>query len=371
MISVAAVLCLIGTGCGSSRLETGTAVGTETAAVSENENGESTAEAEELIRFSAQFLGVFDTVTSVIGYSADEETFSDYMQELQDELEIYHQLYDIYNDYDGINNIKTINDNAGIAPVVVDKRIIDMLEEAKSLYELTGGKMNVAMGSVLSIWHEYRQEGINDPLHSKLPPMDELEAAVVHTDIGQMIIDTEASTVYLEDPEMSLDVGSVAKGYAVEMVCRKLEEEGLTHTLVSVGGNIRAIGDKPEDTPWAVGIQNPDIHSDQEYLHRVQINNQSLVTSGVYQRYYTVGGKQYHHIIDPDTLMPRDEFKSVTILCEDSGMADCLSTAVFNMTLEEGQTFIESLDGVEAMWICSDDTEVYSSGMQVLMLPDS
>lgn len=371
IITVAAVLCLISAGCGSSRLETGTAAGTETAAVSENENEESAGDEEGLTRYSAQFLGVFDTVTSVIGYSADEETFSAYMQELQDELKIYHQLFDIYNDYEDINNIKTINDNAGIAPVVVDEKIIGMLEEAKSLYELTGGKMNVAMGSVLSIWHEYRQEGIDDPLHSKLPSMDELEAAVAHTDISQMIIDTEASTVYLEDPEMSLDVGSIAKGYAVEMVCRKLEEEGLSHTLVSVGGNIRAIGDKPGNIPWAVGIQNPDIHSDQEYLHRVQINNQSLVTSGVYQRYYTVDGKQYHHIISPDTLMPLDEFKSVTILCADSGMADCLSTAVFNMTLEEGQAFIESMDGVEAMWICSDDTEVYSSGMQALMLPDN
>ena len=329
IITVAAVLCLISAGCGSSRLETGTEAGTETAAVSENENGKSAGDGEGLTRYSAQFLGVFDTVTSAIGYSADEETFSAYMQELQDELKIYHQLYDIYTDYEGINNIKTINDNAGIAPVVVDEKIIDMLEEARSLYELTGGKMNVAMGSVLSIWHEYRQEGIDDPLHSKLPPMDELEAVAAHTDISKVIIDREASTVYLEDPHMSLDVGSVAKGYAVEMVCRKLEEEGLTHTLVSVGGNIRAIGDKPEDTPWAVGIQNPD------------------------------------------TLMPLDEFKSVTILCADSGMADCLSTAVFNMTLEEGQAFIESMDGVEAMWICADGTEVYSSGMQVLLMPDN
>lgn len=343
----AAVLCIFLTGCGSSPPE------------------------QELTRYQAQFLGVFDTVTTIVGYSADEETFSDYVREMHDELEMYHQLYDIYHNYDGINNLKTINDNAGIEPVVVDEKIIEMLEEAVELYELTDGKMNVAMGSVLSIWHTYREKGIEDPYEAKLPPMDELQEAAKHMDIHQVVIDREASTVYLQDPDMSLDVGSIAKGYAVEQVCQKMAEEGMDHTLVSVGGNIRAIGGKPEGEAWAVGVQNPDIHSEQEYLHRVSINNQSLVTSGVYQRYYTVDGKEYHHIISPDTLMPLNEFQSVTMLCADSGRADCLSTAVFNMSLEEGQSLIEGLKDVEAMWICADGTEVYSSGFKALMLPDT
>lgn len=323
--------------------------------------------ARKLERHDAQFLSLFDTVTSIVGYTEDEESFKAYAQELYDELEIYHQLYDIYNDYEGIANIKTINDQAGIAPVQVDQRIIDLLKEAVEMNEKTRGRMNVAMGSVLSIWHEYRTEGIYDPEHAKLPPMEELKQAAEHTDISQVIIDEEASTVYLPDKDMSLDVGSVAKGYATEMACRKLEEDGLAFGLISVGGNVRAIGSRADGTLWKVGIQNPDLSSDTTYLHTVELKDMSLVTSGTYQRYYTVDGKTYHHIIHPDLLSPWDEYASVSILCRDSGLADCLSTAVFNMEFEDGKELIESMDGVEAMWIFQDKREEYTSGFQAYM----
>lgn len=321
-----------------------------------------------LIRYDTQFFGLFDTVTSVVGYAKDKNTFTEYMQLLYEELEEYHQLYDIYNDYEGINNIKTINDNAGGQPVVVDEKIIDMLEEAVRLYELTDGKVNVAMGSVLSIWHDYRDSGSLDPVNAKLPLMEELQEAAEHTDISKLQIDREASTVYLEDPKMSLDVGAIGKGYATEMACRSLEEAGLTSALISVGGNTRAIGVKDGGDLWAVGIQNPDLGHEEKYLHRVGLNGKSMVTSGTYQRFYTVDGVQYHHIIHPDTLMPWNEYVSVTIICPDSGLADALATAVFNMELDEGMKLIESLDGIEAMWIESDGTEHCSSGFQSYLL---
>jgi len=320
-----------------------------------------------LERHDAQFLSLFDTVTSIVGYTEDEETFEAYAQELYDELKAYHQLYDIYNDYEGIANIKTINDQAGVAPVQVDQRIIDLLKEAVEMNEKTNGYMNVAMGSVLSLWHRYRTEGTNDQADAKLPPMEELKQAAKHTDISQVIIDEEASTVYLPDKDMSLDVGSVAKGYATEMACRKLEEDGLSCGLVSVGGNVRAIGSKGDGSLWKVGIQNPDLSSDTKYLHTVGLKDMSLVTSGTYQRYYIVDGKTYHHIIHPELLMPWDEYASVSILCRDSGMADCLSTAVFNMEFEDGKELIEAMDNVEAMWIFQDGREEYSSGFQAYM----
>ncbi len=320
-----------------------------------------------LTRYDAQFLQLFDTVTSVVGYAKDKETFTAYAQELHDELEVYHQLYDIYKEYDGINNIKTINDNAGIEPVVVDEKIIDMLELAKELDVKTNGYFNVAMGSVLSIWHGYRTMGIDDPETAELPPMEKLKAASEHMNIQDVVIDREASTVYLADPEMRLDVGAIAKGYATEMVCRKLEEDGLTNALVSVGGNVRAIGTKDDGSKWKLGIQNPDLSSETKYLHMIAVDDMSLVTSGVYQRYYTVDGVQYHHIVNPDTLMPWFEYDSVSILCKDSGIADALSTAVFNMTQEDGQALIESMDGVEAMWLYPDGSEKYSSGFQAYM----
>ena len=323
-----------------------------------------------LTRYDAQFFELFDTVTSIIGYTQDEETFTAYAKELHDELKIYHQLYDIYTDYPEISNIKTINDNAGIQPVKVDQKIIDLLDMSIEMYEKTDGRINIAMGSVLSLWHICREGGSNDPENARIPSMEELEEAAKHTDISKIIIDRENSTVYLEDPKMSLDVGSVGKGYATEMVCRKLEEDGLTIAMINVGGNVKAIGSKPGDESWTVGIQNPDLSSDQTYLHRLGIQGMSLVTSGVYQRFYTVDGKTYHHIIHPDLLMPWYEYVAVSILCPDSGMADCLSTAVFNMEPQTGKAFIETLDGVEAMWIYPDGTEEYSSGFKAYMMEE-
>lgn len=315
-------------------------------------------------RYDAQFLDLFDTVTSIVGYADDKEKFTAFAQAFHDELEQYHRLYDIYNDYEGINNLKTVNDNAGIAPVKVDRRIIDLLLTARAMDRETGERMNVAMGSVLSIWHEYRTAGIEDPAHALLPPMEELRAAAHHTDIDKLVIDEANSTVFLEDEKMSLDVGAIAKGYATEKVCEKLETDGLSHALISVGGNVRAIGARNDGSPWKVGIQNPDSGSGEKYIHSVSLASRSLVTSGSYQRYYTVEGKTYHHIIDPDTLLPSNRYLSVTVLCPDSGLADAMSTALFNMDLAEGKKLVNGMMETEAMWILPDGTEAYTEGFQ-------
>jgi thiamine biosynthesis lipoprotein len=313
-------------------------------------------------QYTATFLDVFHTSTTIIGYAKDEETFTEDVTLLKEQLEYYHKLYDIYHNYDGINNIKTINDNAGIAPVKVDKEIIELLLLAKEMYQQTEGQINVAMGSVLVIWHNYRDTGMSFPEDAALPPMEKLQDAALHTDIDKMIIDEAASTVYLEDPKMSIDVGSIGKGYAVEQVAQYAKEKGMEHILFSVGGNIRAIGTKADGTPWRLGIQNPDTSSDTAYVKRVQIAGLSLVTSGDYQRYYMVDGEKYCHIIDPDTMMPAKEFASVSIIAQDSGVADALSTSVFNMSLQEGKDFINGLDGVEAAWILHDGSMEYSDG---------
>lgn len=317
-----------------------------------------------LVRYNAQFLNLFDTMTEIVGYGKSEESFREQIQVLHDVLEEYHKFYDIYNDYEGISNIKTINDNAGIKPVVVDQKIIDLLLLGKEMYQLTDGEVNIAYGSVLTIWHDYRTEGLDTPENAELPSMEELKAAEEHVDINQVVIDEEASTVYLEDKKMSLDVGSLGKGYAVEQIRAYAKEAGMHHLLISVGGNIAAFETREDGSKWKLGIQNPDKESDKAYVMKVNMEDQSLVTSGDYQRYYIVDGIKYHHIIDPDTLMPSDYFASVSILNENSGIADGLSTAVFNMPFEDGKALIESLDDTEAVWIYDDGSTKFSSGFQ-------
>ena len=310
-------------------------------------------------RYEASFLTLFDTVTTMVGYADSQETFTAQAQQIYDELLEYHQLYDIYNDYDGMNNLKTVNDNAGIAPVEVDARILDMLEFSKELYEETGGRVNVAMGGVLSLWHDAREAGIEDPANAYLPDQDALEEAARHADWSNVVIDEEAGTVYLADPDMSLDVGAIAKGYAVERVC----ETAPAGMLISVGGNVRATGPKPDGSPWVVGIENPD---GGDFLHTLYVEDSSVVTSGDYQRYYLVDGQRYHHIIDPDTLYPATRWRSVSILCADSGIADSLSTALFTLSQEDGQKLLDAFDA-EALWMTRDGELLYSPGFQAMV----
>jgi thiamine biosynthesis lipoprotein len=320
-------------------------------------------------RFQAEFLSLFDTVTTIVGYSDSEAHFREFAEEVRGKIEEYHRLYDIYNDYEGINNVKTVNDNAGAAPVKVDRRIIGMLKFARDMYETTDGAVNVALGAVLKIWHDYRGAGLNDPENAELPPKEELLEAARHTDIHDIVIDEEASTVFLKDPYMRLDVGAVAKGYAAEQVASFFESRGVTSLLISIGGNVRAVGGKPTPGPdgdrrWNIGIQNPDKSSSDTEVMNVMIDGISVVSSGGYERYYVVNGARYHHIIDPKTLMPADYFAQVTILCRDSGLADALSTAVFNMPLDRGRSLIDSLEGVEAAWVLKDGSIEYSDGFE-------
>ncbi|MDF2675766.1 MAG: rane-associated lipoprotein involved in thiamine biosynthesis [Bacillota bacterium] len=334
----------------------------------ENNNTDDKNNTKNKTRYESEFLELFDTVTRIVGFAESEAEFKEYSQIIYDNLKEYHELYDIYNDYEGINNIKTINDNAGIQPIKVDQKIIDLLKFCKEAYNITNGKTNIAFGSVLKIWHDYRDEGISDPENAKLPDIKDLEKASKHTDINNIIIDETNSTVFLKDPDMRLDVGAVAKGYATEQISKIAKESGLTSGLISVGGNVRAISQNSETkAPWNVGIQNPDTQSENQVLKVVRINDMSLVTSGDYERYYTVNGKQYNHIIDTETLFPAEYFTSVSIIIQDSGLADALSTALFDMPFEEGLELINSIPDAEAMWILKDGTFKYSEGFEKLI----
>ena len=313
---------------------------------------------EEQKQYTATFLDLFDTVTTVIGRAESEAAFREKAQAIHDALQAYHRLFDIYNDYEGVANLKTVNENAGKQPVKVDKAVIELLKDCKEYYRLTDGKVNVAMGSVLALWHDTRTDGIRDPQNAKLPAMEALQEAARHTDINSILIDEEASTVYITDPKTRLDVGAVAKGWAAQ----KVAEQASSGLLISVGGNVCATGPKLQDgTPWVIGIQDPE--ETDKNLHTLYLTKGSVVTSGDYQRTYWVEGKAYHHIIDPQTLMPAAHWRSVSIVCEDSGLADTLSTGLFLMDYEQGKALAETC-GAQVLWVQADGTEYMTPGFE-------
>ena len=330
----------------------------------------SCAPSEEKTLYSASFLQFFDTVTLIKGYETSKEEFASVSQEIYDLVEKYHRLFDIYYEYSSINNLCTVNKRAG-EEVVVPVELIDFLELAIDMHNECSGEVNIAMGSVLSIWHAYRENGINDPENARLPSIEELNAASEHVDISKIKLDRERSSVTLLDPEMKLDVGAIAKGYTAELVAKHLEEMGKTGYVISLGGNIRTVGEKPNGESWRLGIENPFYNDGEgeEYLLKLALSGgYSLVTSGNYQRYYTVNGKRYHHIIDPETLFPKDDYVLVSIIARDSGVADALSTALFNMSVEEGKALISGFSDVEAIWYLSDGDIVCSDGIDELLM---
>jgi FAD:protein FMN transferase len=317
---------------------------------------------DEYVRYSNQTVEAgFDTLISMIAYTKTPQEFTTYFEMAKSEFYHYHQLFDKYNSYEGINNIYTINQYAGITPVTVDPVIIDMLLFSKEWYEKSSYQFNVTLGAVLKVWSAYRDDG--EILNSQgkpgeIPPLEQLQEKLTCTGWEYIEIDQSKNTVFITDACASLDVGGVAKGYATELVAKKLESAGLTMGIINAGGNVRSIGTKPENAPWAVGIESPDMGGVAS-LDTIKLpESTSFVTSGDYQRYYIgPNNKTYHHLIDPTTLMPGNHFRAVTVVCEDSGLADILSTTVFLLSYEDGVKLIESLQKqypdqvIGALWV--------------------
>ena len=312
-----------------------------------------------LQRYEATYWDVFDTVTTVTGYAAGQAEFDAAAREIHDALLEYHRLYNIYESYDGLRNLKTVNDQAGIGPVPVDERILSLLQFAQTAWTETGSRVNAAMGSVLALWHDAREQALEDPDRAALPDRSALEEAALHTDLSALELDLEAGTAFLTDPDMALDVGALAKGYAVEQVAAAAPD----HFLISVGGNVCATGPKPDGTPWTVAVENPD---GGDFLKLLYAEDRSVVTSGDYQRYFELDGVRYHHIIDPDTLEPAAYWRSVTVVADSSAAADCLSTALFTLPQAEGQRLLDQW-GAEALWIGRDGAQVMSPGFSAYL----
>lgn len=307
---------------------------------------------------TAVFYEYFDTVTEITAYGVPKELFYENCEKVRALLEEYHRLLDIYHSYEDMNNLHTVNRNAGKQATEVDKKLIDVLLYGKEIHKLTKGNTNIAFGAVTSLWHDAREKG------DTLPEKDALLEAAKHCNIEDIVIDTEKSTVYLRDGKMSVDIGALGKGYACEKAAELLISLGAEGYAINIGGNIRVTGKKTEDEYWSAGIQNPDLESGKAYINTVYLEEYALVTSGSYMRYYTVDGKNYHHIIDPDTLYPEDTFLSVSVLCQSSALGDALSTALFNMSLEEGENLVKTLDNVYVLWVDKDKKVYYSDGFE-------
>lgn len=314
------------------------------------------------------YFSYFDTVSYVYSYAGDSDAeFSENCSLVSDVLSKYHQLFDIYYEYEGINNLCTINKNAGGEAISVDRELIDFLLRAEELYSLTNGEMNIMMGSVLSLWHDCREAASSDPSNASIPSKSELFEAEKHISFELLEIDAENNTLRISDPDASIDVGALGKGYAAEKAAEALIGNGVTSYVLNIGGNIRIIGEKNDGSGWITAIKDPQA-PDSDYIFRLNIKDTSCVTSGVYERFFAVNGSRYHHIIDRDTLYPAEQYLAVTVISKDSGLCDALSTALFCMSEEDGRFLIESLDDVDVLWVYSDGSISMTDGFSSLIV---
>ncbi|MBR4360376.1 MAG: FAD:protein FMN transferase [Clostridia bacterium] len=320
-------------------------------------------------RFNRVETGVFDTVISLTAFAASQEDFDRAADEAMSLLRSYHQLLDGYHEYDGLHNLWYVNHHAAQEPVEVPEEFFRLLSWCREQWDQGQRKTNIAMGAVLSVWHDYRMAGIDDPQHAELPPMETLQAAAQHTDFDSLILDADNRTVFFADPLLQLDLGAVAKGYAADAANAYLSQV-MPSYLLSLGGNVYA-GEAPMDgrANWSVGVQDPRINAGNlvngtsDILDILDVHCKTVVTSGDYWRYYVVDNQRYHHIIDPDTLYPSVRMQSVSVVCDSSLLADFLSTTLFILSYEDGLQLVESMEGVEAMWVLPDGTIQCSAGM--------
>lgn len=329
----------------------------------------------------------FDTFVTYTE-NTDQASFDKHLNLIKERFSYYNSLFDYYNTYDSINNLKSINDAAGKHAVIVDEALIECLLYAKQFTDYNS-HFDATQGNLLNVWHEYREKGIelNEKGESgNVPPLSQLQDAFNENSWNAVEINSDERSVYINDSSVSIDLGGIAKGFAVQKIEEELVEAGVHNAILNAGGNVMLIGNKEKEEPWRVGIQMPG--TDEKETRNIAVlslnGSHAVVTSGDYQRYYEANGKRYSHIIDPLTLYPAEQMRSVTVICDDSTAADAISTTLFTMSYEEGAAYLKELEerGIyaQAVWVFDESspsipdtahkikkdpyTIVYSSGLE-------
>ncbi|MFP4508887.1 MAG: FAD:protein FMN transferase [Spirochaetota bacterium] len=269
--------------------------------------------------------------------------------EIQNRMSINEANYDN-------TEILEVNRNAGRAPVPVSDDTAQVVREGIRWAEITNGAFDISIAPLITLW------GIGTP-EERVPTPEEIESRVSLVAYDEIDVSDEPG-IYLPRDGMAIDVGGIAKGYAVDEAARVLREAGVNHALVDFGGDIFALGTRVDGNPWRIGVQHPSSNR-QELLAVIELVDQAVVSSGDYERFFERNGIRYHHIIDPETGTPsRSGLTSVTVIGPDAMGADALSTGVFVLGLEEGMALVETLPDYEAVIATSDRRIHVSSGMQ-------
>lgn len=289
---------------------------------------------------------LFDTVIKIQILDPADESILDGLKKL---CEKYDTMFSATNTDSELYKLNHANGQ----PFTVSSETANLIQEGIHYSELSGGAFDLTIEPVSALW-DFKAD------KPTVPSSDAIAQAVSHVDYTK--VDIQDNTVTLEDPEAGIDLGAIAKGYIADQVKTYLKKQGIKHAIINLGGNVDVIGTKPDGSKYNIGIQKPFDESG-EAITSVQLKDQTVVTSGIYERYFKKNGKLYHHILDPRTGYPCENILySVSIITDSSTKADALSTTCFLLGYEKGMELIQSMDGVEAIFI-TDDEKVHKIGI--------
>ena len=254
------------------------------------------------------------------------------------------------------SDISRINDNAGIAPVIVHEDTFNVIKRALFFAQASGGAFDPSVGPLVTLW------GINGD-NPAVPSREEIDRTLPLINWRNIIQDDETQSVFLTRRGMALDLGAIAKGFAADEAAKIIKKEKITRAKIDLGGNIIMLGERKDRRPWRVGIQNPG-ESRGSIIGVLQVPEKTIVTSGVYERYFEENGIHYHHLFSPSLGHPaQNRLLSVTVITDVSMDADALSTAIFVLGYDKGSDLLRSFPGTQAIFVFEDKSVRITDGL--------
>lgn len=282
----------------------------------------------------------FDTVIQIDAWGTKAST----LEHCKTICEDYENLF---SNKIETSEISKINASAG-NPVKVSEETLELISRGIDYCELSGGKFDITIAPLSDLWN------FTDNPKGNLPEQSAIEEARSHVGYKTIQVDKDSCTVTLNDPQAKIDLGGIAKGYIADRLKAYLKSEGVEHALINLGGNVLALGTAYDGTPFRIGIQKP-FDEQNSTIDILEIEDRSVVSSGIYQRYFEKDGTIYHHILNPETGYPySNNLLQATIISDRSMDGDALSTCCFALGLKDGSTLIESLDHVQAIFVTED-----------------
>ncbi len=303
-----------------------------------------------------------DTMINITAYARDLTKGREAVEQAAGE---FQRINDLVGRFPGEHlpdtqksDIIRLNEKAGIAPVTVSDDTLAMVGRAIYCAKLSAGAFDITIGPVMDLW------GFGGEQYH-VPTEDELNRVLPLTDYRKIIIDKEAKTIFLPEKGMIMDLGGIAKGYATDLAVQKLRAGGIESALVNAGGNVFALGSKPDGSPWQIGIQDP--RDSTAVAAILSVTDKAVISSGDYERYFEEKGVRYHHIIDPASGRPARGVMGTTIVTNNSTDGDIFSTLMFVLGPEKGMALQKTWQEMEVVFITDQKEIIYSHGLDGLI----